>query len=98
MILCRSRCICCKSIEKILFPEGFYHHSKEKKYFCDSVNSIRKLPTNIEELEIYMSIPPNGPIIIDSLIEFMNKDEVHLKKLHIFSTCVASEEYPDEGR
>lgn len=46
-----------------------------------------------------MSIPPNGRVIIDSLIEFMNKDEVHLKKLlHIFSTCVVSEENPDEGR
>ncbi|GFH61367.1 predicted protein [Chaetoceros tenuissimus] len=97
MILCRSRYICCKSRKRILFPEGFSHHSNAK-HRCDSADSIRKLPTDIEELEINMSIPPSGPIIIDSLIEFMNKEEVHLKKLHIFSICVANEENPDEGR
>lgn len=97
MILCRSRCICCKSRKKILFPNGFSHHSNAT-YICDSADSIRKLPTDIEELEINMSIPPSGPAIIDSLIDFMNKDEVQLKKLHIFSICVASEENPDEGR
>lgn len=97
IIFSRSRCICCKSRKNILFPNGFSHHSNST-YTCYTVDSIRKLPTDIEELEINMSIPPSGSAIIDSLIDFMNKEEVNLKKLYIFSICVASEEKPDEGR